>query len=140
MVPMGRIAIKEYLLILFQLGVVILLFRQFQIESAAFLRLALLAFAGFAIHALLPLHHRLPFFLLLSMVGIVTTMGIANGVSLVAIGLLLIGMCHLPVSFSVRGILILAVVTFWWRGERNGSTARCPMRYGRYSAQCSCSA
>ena len=96
-VSVGRIGIKEYLLVLLQLGVVTLLLRQFQIESAAFLRLALLAFGGFAIHALLPLRHRLPFFLLLSLVGIVATLGIANGVSLIAIGLILIGICHLPV-------------------------------------------
>ena len=116
-ISVGRIGIREYLLVLFQLVVVILLFRQFQIESAAFLRLALLAFGGFALHALLPLQYRLSFFLLLSMVGIVTTMGIANGMSLVAIGLLLIGMCHLPVSFRVRGILLLAVVALLvaWR-------------------------
>lgn len=118
-ISVGRIGIREYLLVLFQLVVVILLFRQFQIESAAFLRLALLAFGGFAIHALLPLQYRLSFFLLLSMVGIITTMGIANGVSLVAIGLLLIGMCHLPVSFRMRGILMVAVVALLvaWRAK-----------------------
>lgn len=115
----GRIGIKEYVVILFQLGVVLLLLRQFQIESAAFLRLALLAFSGFAIHALLPLRHRLPFFLLLSFVAIVTTLGIANGASLVTIGLILIGICHLPVSFRLRGILILAVVALlvMWRAK-----------------------
>src|SRR5690606_1978527 len=63
--------------------------------------------------------YRLSFFLLLSMVGIITTMGIANGMSLVAIGLLLIGLCHLPVSFRVRGILIVAVVALLaaWRAK-----------------------
>ena len=115
----GRIGIKEYVLILFQLGVVFLLLRQFQIESAAFLRLALLAFGGFAIHALLPLRHRLPFFLLLSFIGMATTLGIANGASLITIGLILIGICHLPVSFRLRGILILAVVAILvaWRAK-----------------------
>ena len=115
----GRIGIKEYVLVLFQLGVVFLLLRQFQIESAAFLRLALLAFGGFAIHALLPLRHRLPFFLLLSFIGMATTLGIANGASLITIGLILIGICHLPVSFRLRGILILAVVAILvaWRAK-----------------------
>ncbi|MDQ3185273.1 MAG: hypothetical protein M3Q16_02190 [Pseudomonadota bacterium] len=118
-VSVGRISIKEYFLILFQLGVVLLLLRQFQIESAAFLRLALLAFGGFAIHALLPLRHRLSFFLLLSFVGIAATLGMANGISLIAIGLLLIGICHLPVSFRLRGILILALVALLvaWRAK-----------------------
>ncbi len=118
-VSVGRIGIKEYLLILFQLGLVTLLLRQFQIESAAFIRLALLAFIGYAVHALLPLRHRLPFFLALSLAGIITTMGIANGASLIAIGLVLIGACHLPVSFRLRGIAILAVVALLvtWRAK-----------------------
>jgi D-alanyl-lipoteichoic acid acyltransferase DltB (MBOAT superfamily) len=104
----GRIGFKEYLLILFQLGIITLLLRQFEIESAAFLQLALLAFAGFAIHALLPLHYRLPFFLLLSLTGIVVTLDIINGISLILIGLILIGICHLPFSFRTRGILLLS--------------------------------
>lgn len=118
-VSVGRIGIKEYLLILFQLGLVTLLLRQFQIESAAFIRLALLAFIGFAVHALLPLRHRLPFFLALSLAGIITTMGIGNGASLIAIGLVLIGVCHLPVSFRLRGIAILVVVALLvtWRAK-----------------------
>lgn len=115
----GRIGIKQYLLILFQLGVVSILLRQFHIESAAFLQLSLIAFGGFAIHALLPLHHRLSFFLLLSLVGTLVTLGIANGASLIAIGLTLIGICHLPLSFRLRGILILAVVALLvaWRAK-----------------------
>jgi D-alanyl-lipoteichoic acid acyltransferase DltB (MBOAT superfamily) len=114
-----RIGVKEYLLILFQLAIVTLLLRQFHIESSAFLQLALVAFGGFAIHALLPLQHRLPFFLLLSLVAIIVTLGFANGASLLAIGLLLIGICHLPLSFRFRGLLILAVVALLvaWRAK-----------------------
>ena len=69
--PDGSINLKRYLLIVGQLALLTLLLRQFQIESAAFLRLALLAFAGFAIHAVLPLRYRLPFFLALSLASIV---------------------------------------------------------------------
>lgn len=114
-----RIGIKQYLLILFQLGIVSVLLRQFHIESAAFLQLSLIAFGGFAIHALLPLRHRLSFFLLLSLAGTIVTLGIANGMSLIVIGLTLIGICHLPLSFRLRGILILAVVALLvaWRAK-----------------------
>lgn len=106
--PAGHIAIREYLLILLQLGIVTLLLRQFQIESAAFLQLALLAFAGFTVHALLPLRYRLPFFLLLSLTGIMITLDLPAGFSVITIGLILIGICHLPVSFRVRSFLLLA--------------------------------
>ena len=105
----GRIGVKQYVLILLQLGLLTLLLRQFQIESAAFLRLALMAFGGFAIHAWLPLRYRQPFFLVLSLVGIVLVLDIAHGVSIIAIGLVLIGICHLPIPFRARAILLVLV-------------------------------
>ena len=103
----GGIGIKSYVLILIQLGLLTLLLRQFQIESAAFIRLALLAFCGFAVHALLPMRYRLPFFLALSLAGIVLALDIVNSAWIVGIGLVLIGICHLPVSFRIRGLLLL---------------------------------
>lgn len=106
-VPEGRIGSQAYCLVLLQLGLLTLLLRQFQIESPAFLRLALLAFGGFAIHALLPIRYRLPFFLLLSLTGIVVALDIANGLWIVGMGLALIGICHLPVSFLARGTLLV---------------------------------
>lgn len=105
----GQISFFNYGLILVQLGLVTLLIRQYAIESAAFLQLSILAFVGFAIHALLPLSYRLPFFLLLSLTGIVITLDVINGVSLIVIGLILISVCHLPFSFRIRGILLLVI-------------------------------
>jgi D-alanyl-lipoteichoic acid acyltransferase DltB (MBOAT superfamily) len=105
----GGIGIRPYVLILVQLGLLTLLLRQFQIESAAFIRLALLAFCGFAVHALLPMRYRLPFFVALSLAGIVLVLDIVNSVWIIGIGLVLIGICHLPVSFRIRGLLLLIV-------------------------------
>jgi hypothetical protein len=53
----GGIAIGQFLVVLAQLGLLTLVLRQFQIESGAFLRLSLLTFAGFAVHAFLPEAH-----------------------------------------------------------------------------------
>jgi D-alanyl-lipoteichoic acid acyltransferase DltB (MBOAT superfamily) len=105
----GGIGIKAYVLILLQLGLLTLLLRQFQIESAAFIRLALLAFCGFAVHALLPMRYRLPFFLALSLAGIVLVLNLVNSLWIVGIGLVLIGICHLPVSFRIRGLVLVTV-------------------------------
>src|SRR4029078_4345236 len=105
----GGIGIKSYVLILVQLGLLTLLLRQFQIESAALIRLALVAFWGCAVHALLPMRYRLPFFVALSLAGIVLVLDIVNSVWIVGIGLVLIGICHLPVSFRIRGLLLLIV-------------------------------
>lgn len=108
-VATGQISIKNYMLILFQLGLILLVFRQFQIESSAFRLIAMLAFGGFAIHALLPLQYRLHFFLVLSLASIVTVLDPVNGMSVILIGLLLIGICHLPISFGARAGILLAV-------------------------------
>ena len=105
----GAIGIAPLLLVLAQLGLLMLVLRQFQIESAAFLRLSLLAFAGFAVHAVLPLRFRLPFFLVLSLAGIGLVLGIEHGAWLVGIGLVLIGICHLPISFRARIVFLLVV-------------------------------
>ena len=54
-VQRGKISALNFLVVLAQLALFAIVLRQFQIESGAFLRLALLAFAGFAVHAWLPL-------------------------------------------------------------------------------------
>ena len=51
----GRITVLDFATVALQLVLVLVLLRQFQIESSAFRLLAMLAFAGFAIHAFLPL-------------------------------------------------------------------------------------
>jgi D-alanyl-lipoteichoic acid acyltransferase DltB (MBOAT superfamily) len=103
----GTVSIQGLLIICAQLALLLLLFRQFQIESAAFLRLAMLAFGGFIVHALLPLRLRPPFFVLLSLAGIGIVLGFVNGAWLVGIGLVLIGICHIPASFKIRAALLM---------------------------------
>jgi len=90
-----------------QLGLLLLVIRQFQIESSAFLRLSLLAFAGFAVHYFLPLRFRLPLFVLLSLAGILLVFGFANSAWLVGFGLLLIAICRLPIALRLRVLLLL---------------------------------
>lgn len=105
----GSISARNYVLILAQLALLLLLLRQFQIESAAFLRISLLAFAGFAVNALLPMRYRFTFFAALSLAGVGVALGVENAAWLIGIGLVLIGICHLPISFVVRGALLLVV-------------------------------
>src|SRR5262245_40941669 len=105
----GGIGVREFLSIIVQLGLLMLVLRQFQIENSAFLQLALLTFAGFVVHAVLPMPYRLPFFLVLSLAGIGFVLGVTNGLWLVGIGLVLIGICHLPLTSAVRTALLLLV-------------------------------
>src|SRR5262245_55915760 len=92
----GSIRVLDFAVIVVELGLVLLLLRQYQIEnSAGFLLIAQLAFGGFLIHAWLPLRLRLPFFALLSLAGTAMLLGAANFAWMLALGLALIGICHL---------------------------------------------
>jgi D-alanyl-lipoteichoic acid acyltransferase DltB (MBOAT superfamily) len=105
----GRIGWRDFALIVFQLLLLLLVLRQYQIENAGFRWLAQLAFAGFVIHAFLPLRYRLPFFALLSLAGAVMVLGAVNFAWMFGIGLVLIGICHLPVPFGIRAVLLVLV-------------------------------
>jgi D-alanyl-lipoteichoic acid acyltransferase DltB (MBOAT superfamily) len=93
-------------LILAQLLLALLVVRQFQIESRTFFQVMVLATAGFVIHALLPLSYRFSFFVVLSLVSIVVGLGLFDGSILIVLGLVLIGICHLPVRLRVRVALL----------------------------------
>ena len=101
--------LRGFLFLALQLALLIVVIRRFQLEQPAFLHLMLLAAGGFLVHYFLPLAYRLPFFLLLSLSGIAVVLGIGLGFWLVAIGLGLVGICHLPLSFRSRVALLLAV-------------------------------
>jgi hypothetical protein len=88
-----------------------------------------LAFGGFIIHHLLPMRFRLPFFAMLSLVAVISGVGhfgpnlgiawltgkirtidflyhLLPGLTLIGIGLGLIGICHLPIRFAARVALV----------------------------------
>lgn len=100
---LGRIAVLGI-----QLGLLLLLTRAFSLENLSFLKILALAAGGFIVHALLPSRMRMPFFVLLSLAGIALLFGPLQGAWLVALGLLLIGIAHLPVRFVIRIVLVLA--------------------------------
>jgi D-alanyl-lipoteichoic acid acyltransferase DltB (MBOAT superfamily) len=95
--------------IAFQLVLLILVIKTFRIQDDDFQHLAILTLFGFLINAFLPLRLRLPFFALFSLTSILLVMGLSSGLWLIAIGLVLIGICHLPIAFSARVVLILVV-------------------------------
>ena len=100
-----------------QLVLALLIIWQFQIESRTFFRVAVLTVAGFVVHALLPVRYRLPFFAGLSMAGVLLALGALDGLSVLALGAALIGICHLPLRLSARVALLVAVGALFaiWR-------------------------
>ena len=79
----------------------------YDIEGDAFQRVFLLVLVGFVVNLWLPLAYRRPFFVLLSLAGAVVVFGPADAAWLIGCGLLLIGLCHIPVRFGLRVLLLL---------------------------------
>ncbi|MFN8548520.1 MAG: hypothetical protein U0527_11325, partial [Candidatus Eisenbacteria bacterium] len=103
---------SRFIALLLQVGGVLYLAAVcYELEGQAFERFSLVAAAGFAVHYLLPLRLRLGFFVALSLFAIVVLFGPVQGAWLVTIGLALIGLCHLPVAFPLRIVLILIAGT-----------------------------
>ncbi|HSD10885.1 MAG TPA: hypothetical protein VLF14_07865, partial [Candidatus Binatia bacterium] len=103
-----------------ELGVAALVIRQFEIGGAAFVRTSMAALGGAAVHSILPAPLRLGFFIALSISGIYLVLGAWAGTWVVGIGLAVLGICHLPLSFRIRGALLfvacgaLAVLRLEW--------------------------
>jgi D-alanyl-lipoteichoic acid acyltransferase DltB (MBOAT superfamily) len=100
--------VAQVSLVLLQLAVLAIVIRQFQLVNSAFLRVALLTFAGFAVHHFLPQRYRMHFFLLLSFAGIVLVFGLLSGAMLIGVGGVLVLGCYLPISFAGRITFLIA--------------------------------
>jgi D-alanyl-lipoteichoic acid acyltransferase DltB (MBOAT superfamily) len=116
--------IVRFVVITAQLGLLLLVANLYLIEETyGFKELAPVIFAGFVINAILPLRFRLPFFLLLSLFAFAYLLGPDQAGVLIALGLMLIGLAHLPIAFQWRVVLIvalasvLAAIRIGWRDE-----------------------
>src|ERR1700720_2121083 len=121
--------LAQFLAIVAQFGLIVLLVQYWQLESLSLSRLMQLAFVGFVIHHLLPLRFRLPFFSMLSVVATIIVLGqigpktgmgwltgrislynfvyhLIPGLTLVGVGLSLIALCHIPIRFGLRVALV----------------------------------
>jgi hypothetical protein len=107
---LDRLKISKFLSVVIQLGLLVLVVGQLHLENQAlYHNLMLLTFYGFLIHYFLPSRYRLTFFLLLSLTAILGILGFTNGIWLIAIGLGLVGICHLPIPYSTRVVILLVV-------------------------------
>ena len=98
-----------FLAVAAQFALVVLLVLGFHLESLTFGRLMVLTYAGFIIHHYLPARFRLPFFALLSLAGTMAVAHMHMGTVLVAIGMGLILICHLPIAYWLRVVLLIGI-------------------------------
>jgi len=90
-----------------ELGTAALVIRQFEIGGTAFVRTSMAALAGAAVHSVLPVRLRLGFFITLSICAIYLVLGAWAGTWVVGTGVAVLGICHLPLSFRIRGALLV---------------------------------
>ena len=114
-----RLAIENFLWVTAQASLLVFIIHRYNLESAPFRSLMLLVVAGFLVHHFLPIKLKMHFFLGLSLVGTGYVLGLdASGFNLsvcierlailLGLGGVLIGVCHLPIRWSVRvGLLLL---------------------------------
>lgn len=116
----SRGALIGFLVVAVQFALLVLLITRFDLESRAFQDVAQIAFAGFLVHHFLPGKWRMSFFLVLSLGVTAYVLGLdqrqwqaglalSRFVPLFAIGLALIGICHLPVRLITKVFLLIAV-------------------------------
>lgn len=125
LLTLDKFRLGKFLSVAVQLGLLVLVIRLFRLENQAFYHnVMLLTFFGFLIHYFLPAQYRLSFFLLLSLAAIAGILGLANSFWLLGIGLGLVAICHLPVSYNVRvavllaaGALLVAARAGWIRAD-----------------------
>jgi len=108
LLALDKLQLGKFLSVAVQFGILVLVIRLFRLENQAFYHnVMLLTFFGFLVHYFLPSHYRLPFFLFISLAAIAGIFGFVNSIWLMGIGLGLIGICHLPVSYNARVAILL---------------------------------
>ena len=100
--------VGQMALLIAEVWLVVVVVGQYALENEVFAQnIMWLTFYGFVVHLVLPMRYRLPFFVLLSLVAIAGVFGWVNGLWLVALGLGLIVICHLPLAFAIRVALLV---------------------------------
>lgn len=107
--PVGISGYLRHWPIIGQLALIVLVAQLYQLESAPFSNVLWLAAGGFLVSIALPIPYRLPLFTCLSIAAVFVVFGLVDGAWLIALGLTLIGICHLPIAIQLRIALLLMV-------------------------------
>lgn len=103
--------LSRFLLLAVELVMVTAIVRLFEIEQDhSFFPVLCLVVVGFGVQAWLPRTYQRPFFAILSIVCLLFVLGLANGFAVLAIGAVLIGLCHVPLSLRAKYGLMAGVV------------------------------
>jgi alginate O-acetyltransferase complex protein AlgI len=107
----------RFSIIIVQLALILLVFRELRLEERAFLRLAALAFAGFAVHYWLPFRWKEPFWLALSVGGAFVLMNPVPAALVLGLGLVIFGIMASPLAYRIRLGLVVAFIAVLMYGR-----------------------
>lgn len=101
--------IREKAWLVSELALAWLVIHLYGLEGSGLLKVFGLAVGGFAVSLAIPQRQRLPFFVGVSMLGIVAVLGWRDAAWLLLAALILIGIGSLPVRFGAKVLALLAV-------------------------------
>ncbi len=104
-----RRKLGEFLPVLAHLGLLMAVFKVFRVEGRAFLSLVGIALAALPVHYLLAYRWKKPFFVAVSMAGLVWVFGLVTSAWVLALSVPLIGITFLPISWYARAGLMAAL-------------------------------
>jgi D-alanyl-lipoteichoic acid acyltransferase DltB (MBOAT superfamily) len=100
---------RQLLPILAHLGLLLAVFKQYNVEGRAFQMLVTFALAALPVHYYLPFRWKKPSFAALSVAGLAWVFGVGTAAYVLLLGAILIGLCHLPVAWMVRASVLAAL-------------------------------
>lgn len=106
------VCVGKFLLLLCQLILAATIVYLFNIEARRhFFPVFCVMIAGFAVHSWLPNRYRLLFFAALCMGSVLFLLGIETGAWVLGLGGVLIAICYLPISATIRTIMLIVAAT-----------------------------
>jgi hypothetical protein len=101
----------DFALLIIELMLIVTMVRLFGIENQRHLFPVLwVIVGGFVVHAWLPARFRIQFFAVLSIGGILFVLGMDNGLRVISVGGVLIGITYLPVGFRSTVVTLATAV------------------------------
>lgn len=99
--------VLRYAWLMLQLGLLVTVFRLYDIEEPAFVLLSLLVVGGFGVHYWVPFTYKASFLTAWSIAGAYVMLSTTTATLLIASGLLLYGIATAPVAFRWRLVAVL---------------------------------
>jgi D-alanyl-lipoteichoic acid acyltransferase DltB (MBOAT superfamily) len=104
----ARRDLRKFATIWIHLALLLGVMKVYAVEGRALLHLTTIALIALPVHYLLEFRWKKPFFLVVSVVGLFDVFGVVPGLVISSLALAFIGVCRLPVAWTIRAAMIAA--------------------------------